>query len=166
MPASRQFQFTAARRRLPCSTPIIFAFNIVSIHSRPKAAAIRCVQEVRNLIVSIHSRPKAAAPAPLPGTTRFLRFNSQPPEGGCPVAANGRKSGSGFNSQPPEGGCPPNYSARFSTNSFQFTAARRRLLSASKPAKNQSNTTTFSLTCSDSRECGKYSAHFSRHTSL
>ena len=49
---------------------------------------------------------------------------------------------------------------------FQFTAARRRLLSAPKSAKNQSNTTTLSLTCSGSREYSKYSARFLRHTSL
>ena len=43
---------------------------------------------------------------------------------------------------------------------FQLTAARRRLLSTSKSAKNQLITNILSLTYSDVREFGKYSARF------
>ena len=78
------FQHTAARRRLPiCSgvQPMSFSFNtqppeggcnilitdftgdIVSTHSRPKAAATPTRFLSRSEFVSTHSRPKAAAPA-------------------------------------------------------------------------------------------------------
>lgn len=43
---------------------------------------------------------------------------------------------------------------------FQLTAARRRLLSASKSAKDQLITNSLSLTHSDVKEFGKYSARF------
>ena len=43
---------------------------------------------------------------------------------------------------------------------FQLTAAQRRLLSASKSAKNQLITNILSLTHSDVKEFGKYSARF------
>ena len=122
------FQLTAARRRLRqailqqphndacfnsqppeggCETTVSIArADIVSTHSRPKAAA-RIAETVRRYgMVSTHSRPKAAAYGleaqhftvnefQLTAARRRLpaaynhaeylkqRFNSQPPEGGC-----------------------------------------------------------------------------------
>ena len=79
--------------------------NVVSIHSRPKAAALFSLSPNHLYNVSIHSRPKAAARAGFRPVC-FTSFNSQPPEGGC--GQDGGKDGK--------------------DNAFQFTAARRRLL--------------------------------------
>ena len=57
----RQFQHTAARRRLQLASFKEAIFLQVSTHSRPKAAAT-FVQRVNiGIEVSTHSRPKAAA---------------------------------------------------------------------------------------------------------
>ena len=65
-----------------------------------------------------------------------------------------------FNSQPPEGGCNDVMVFILIIDRFQLTAARRRLLSTSKSAKNQLITNSLSLTHSDVREFGKYSVRF------
>ena len=57
-----EFQHTAARRRLPNVRGNIGKMGKVSTHSRPKAAARRCVKLWAKSEVSTHSRPKAAAP--------------------------------------------------------------------------------------------------------
>ena len=57
-----QFQHTAARRRLPYKPKTVIVPDVVSTHSRPKAAALDVVNVISNLLgVSTHSRPKAAA---------------------------------------------------------------------------------------------------------
>ena len=101
----RQFQHTAARRRLDVREVLLRDFDLVSTHSRPKAAGIDgpVVDIVRR--GSTHSRPKAAGQPLSCFRPVFCCFNTQPPEGGwSPSSAN--------------------------TNSplvFQHTAARRRL---------------------------------------
>ena len=56
------FQHTAARRRLPYKPKTVIVPDVVSTHSRPKAAALDVVNVISNLLgVSTHSRPKAAA---------------------------------------------------------------------------------------------------------
>ena len=55
------------------------------------------------------------------------RFNTQPPEGGWEFYPQARISILGFNTQPPEGGWARMYLPSSVLNSFQHTAARRRL---------------------------------------
>ena len=80
--------------------------DIVSTHSRPKAAEGRNKMPAEIAVVSTHSRPKAAAPKklhcddlrkvlfqhtaarrrlgrPAPSAAKQNCFNTQPPEGGC-----------------------------------------------------------------------------------
>ena len=122
----RSFQHTAARRRLDSGAQSCALLNIVSTHSRPKAAGGLNGRPFRFFGVSTHTRPKAAG---FPFSTTCLPltgFNTQPPEGGwlCPLpffhlfglfqhtAARRRLEPSGkssavnqgFNTQPPEGG--------------------------------------------------------------
>ena len=105
--ANLRFQHTAARRRLACFPPPCQRFeefqhtaarldsgaqscallNIVSTHSRPKAAGGLNGRPFRFFGVSTHSRPKAAG---FPFSTTCLPltgFNTQPPEGGWSQAA-------------------------------------------------------------------------------
>ena len=56
----QRFQHTAARRRLAHETCIGKFNNIVSTHSRPKAAGSGVWYASKAVIVSTHSRPKAA----------------------------------------------------------------------------------------------------------
>ena len=147
----RSFQLTAARRRLGNiqrdiynralgfnSQPpeggwdikeISVTFNVVSTHSRPKAAGMVMRVTKIDFGVSTHSRPKAAGTPPRCSATFPKRFNSQPPEGGWTTPLRLNDSIERFNSQPPEGG----WLARFLTvglsAAFQLTAARRRLAS-------------------------------------
>ena len=122
----RQFQHTAARRRL----------------------AIQAMGGGYLSLVSTHSRPKAAAVPACKGKGSYLSFNTQPPEGGCFALCCSLKRKRGFNTQPPEGGCRQVFKnlrrSAVSTHSrpkaagllfvqslnftlFQHTAARRRL---------------------------------------
>ena len=122
------FQFTAARRRLPAKYQRWKSKNMVSIHSRPKAAASgdRCSAWPSG--VSIHSRPKAAArvaPAKHRGTGQ-VSIHSRPKAAARSCADHPPRRCS-FNSQPPEGGCAVVSSAFTRLRKFQFTAARRRL---------------------------------------
>ena len=57
-----QFQHTAARRRLFLLSGYVDVENVVSTHSRPKAAADGGVLVLCTIRVSTHSRPKAAEP--------------------------------------------------------------------------------------------------------
>ena len=103
--AWRMFQHTAARRRLRLTwslRPDREKFQHTAARRRLRRARRRAW---RNRHVSTHSRPKAAARAPVTWSLRPESFNTQPPEGGCP---------------PPDG--TPGV-----IESFQHTAARRRL---------------------------------------
>ena len=96
------FQHTAARRRLDANDAKVI-INIVSTHSRPKAAVCVVRLWLGSSTVSTHSRPKAAEAAAFGGgwSTQFQHtaarrrlkkaltaarwiacFNTQPPEGG------------------------------------------------------------------------------------
>ena len=55
-----EFQHTAARRRLVAFLPLTSLPEIVSTHSRPKAAGGRANSNSGFILVSTHSRPKAA----------------------------------------------------------------------------------------------------------
>ena len=81
--AATRFQHTAARRRLPA----------------------RVTKDLLHELVSTHSRPKAAASAKPANMSSSLGFNTQPPEGGCLPDRPCPRSLWGFNTQPPEGGC-------------------------------------------------------------
>ena len=54
----------------------------VSTHSRPKAAGYGTYSENPMFAVSTHSRPKAAGRPYRQAVIAHSRFNSQPPEGG------------------------------------------------------------------------------------
>ena len=56
------FQLTAARRRLGGVSRFTFLIEIVSTHSRPKAAGSWQDDLSKGFAVSTHSRPKAAGP--------------------------------------------------------------------------------------------------------
>ena len=100
-----EFQHTAARRRLAGAALVKVNQDIVSTHSRPKAAGC-CITMTgvkllrfqhtaarRRLgfslplislcqLVSTHSRPKAAGFTVTQPLTKIVSFNTQPPEGG------------------------------------------------------------------------------------
>ena len=127
LPRAGRFQHTAARRRLPAGRAVPGA-----------AVGFQHTAARRRL------RPTNTTPKPTPG------FNTQPPEGGCARRPGQRRPRAGFNTQPPEGGClrerldtawgwsfntqPPEGGCNgwrpypSTIQSFQHTAARRRLL--------------------------------------
>ena len=77
--------------------------------------------------VSTHSRPKAAG-SELPDVPDSpFGFNTQPPEGGWPATWRTSPKAKSFNTQPPEGGWTPKILDSCAAQSFQHTAARRRL---------------------------------------
>ena len=146
------FQLTAARRRLAgLIMPLYVRF--VSTHSRPKAAGTPGTTPTSPAPVSTHSRPKAAGYFVWASVEGKACFNSQPPEGGWLKSSPTAKPKSCFNSQPPEGGWQIMGVKRFNgqivsthsrpkaagrggaensrAESFQLTAARRRLDSRS-----------------------------------
>ena len=76
------FQHTAARRRLGLVGCSVRGRDVVSTHSRPKAAGGYKLLTGLGQKVSTHSRPKAAGSV-LGWCVSDLRgFNTQPPEGG------------------------------------------------------------------------------------
>ena len=56
--------------------------QMVSTHSRPKAAGLSDIAKGAMVEVSTHSRPKAAGAVAHRMHNVLRRFNSQPPEGG------------------------------------------------------------------------------------
>ena len=102
----KEFQLTAARRRLPITPVSMVVGTAVSTHSRPKAAACIGVYLPCNVLVSTHSRPKAAASVAADAYRVSLRFQLTAARRRLPSAA----------------------SAPWPLWAFQLTAARRRLL--------------------------------------
>ena len=120
------FQLTAARRRLADIPVHDSNAQVVSTHSRPKAAGLCCWYSLKRLFCFNSQPPEGgweefyknkpqnlkfqltAARRRLEKrigrTTGFVGFNSQPPEGGWQVAQRRGSAGRRFNSQPPEGG--------------------------------------------------------------
>ena len=85
------FQHTAARRRLAAANDAKVIINIVSTHSRPKAAGVQAGFYGQCRYVSTHSRPKAAG--------RHLAHTCQQNEVSThsrPKAAGGRLKYGGF----------------------------------------------------------------------
>ena len=81
------FQHTAARRRL-----LIFLLWLHTVTLFQHTAARRRLHELPQAariaqVVSTHSRPKAAAPNCLRRDNQSSGFNTQPPEGGCNYTA-------------------------------------------------------------------------------
>ena len=71
----KEFQHTAARRRLLVTAGVYGDISSVSTHSRPKAAASDSVMFATCCCwVSTHSRPKAAASVLLNATVSFSAF--------------------------------------------------------------------------------------------
>ena len=126
------FQHTAARRRLPKDGIFTATFEVVSTHSRPKAAAnvksitIRkwpgfntqppeggclCFHRLQvSTLLFQHTAARRRLPKRNSGADDGTRcFNTQPPEGGCRLHKPLICLSCRFNTQPPEGGCvlPP-----------------------------------------------------------
>ena len=79
----KRFQHTAARRRLQKSLKLQKPPHSVSTHSRAEAAAIKDVQDVKEVLVSTHSRAEAAASTSRKPYHIKRSFNTQPRGGGC-----------------------------------------------------------------------------------
>ena len=79
--------------------------QLVSTHSRPKAAVLLYAPVHLAKMVSTHSRPKAAGRHRRDSAHMRDRFNTQPPEGGCLELFQIFHFLRSFNTQPPEGGC-------------------------------------------------------------
>ena len=144
------FQHTAARRRLPVKSSIIFLNLSVSTHSRAEAAAAYFLIALAAISVSTHSRAEAAAIKQVGFLDLLKSFNTQPRGGGCdpvPVKSNGvfvsthsraeaaacitasvAAVSASFNTQPRGGGCSQLFTLYCLVTQFQHTAARRRLL--------------------------------------
>ena len=145
-PLPNLFQYTAARRRLLLAVSTrsaLFCFNT----QPPEGGCNRRYCRLDKKLVSIHSRPKAAAPTfagprpPRPFQYTAARRRLAVSESYAHLvmmfqytAARRRLmnklqtffSFKGFNTQPPEGGCWNSY-LRELFYMFQYTAARRRL---------------------------------------
>ncbi len=99
----------------------------VSTHSRPKAAGATDRLKAQYAQVSTHSRPKAAGRTGAGRHPAQRGFNTQPPEGGwaaTPAACGCHQAVSTHSRPKAAGGLRP---AATPANSFQHTAARRRL---------------------------------------
>ena len=122
----RLFQHTAARRRLEENTITFGVFQLVSTHSRPKAAGQSTSITQPFYKVSTHSRPKAAGADTVDIYGHLRGFNTQPPEGGWNNADNGFfRIFVSTHSRPKAAGAV--LAALTSSSTFQHTAARRRL---------------------------------------
>ena len=102
-------------------------FMNVSTHSRPKAAgqpscAATNPSPVFQLTAARRRLDLSACQAQI-----HQRFNSQPPEGGWASGSRCPALYSSFNSQPPEGGWYFTIIGIIRPQTFQLTAARRRL---------------------------------------
>ena len=100
----REFQHTAARRRLGEYGATYGQEDLVSTHSRPKAAGCSCKGRRAGFVVSTHSRPKAAGlRQKLTKKERDVSTHSRPKAAGCRLRQSLEVLGC-FNTQPPEGG--------------------------------------------------------------
>ena len=100
----KQFQHTAARRRLGASKSSIVIHNIVSTHSRPKAAGKENFDALLNLASFNTQPPEGGWKRPQQKNQAKKGFNTQPPEGGWFRRSKLHRLSSSFNTQPPEGG--------------------------------------------------------------
>ena len=120
------FQHTAARRRLGDTAIIIPFKHLVSTHSRPKAAGVRCRPFQGRDTVSTHSRPKAAG-----GCCSKWKYSADVSTHSRPKAAGRlrceryRYRRVSTHSRPKAAGQQSAWT--LSTHTFQHTAARRRL---------------------------------------
>ena len=176
-----RFQLTAARRRLRVIPSEVKMQVNVSTHSRSKAAAWGFAGRKQRVDVSTHSRSKAAASSKEVNDNLFA-VSTHSRSKAAAKARNFHKAGLWFQLTAARRRLQEKskLSSALQTfqltaarrrlrksliplalhSLFQLTAARRRLLSASKSAKNQLITNILSLTHSDVKEFGKYSARF------
>ena len=123
---AKEFQHTAARRRLGVYSYTIGTWPLVSTHSRPKAAGSSAITVLSCKKCFNTQPPEGGWKFAVSGVSANDCFNTQPPEGGWIVHTVTNASNSGFNTQPPEGGWAVNADG-FRAVVFQHTAARRRL---------------------------------------
>ena len=100
----RQFQLTAARRRLGHNLTHVHFAHVVSTHSRPKAAGSLMIPRAFSSFGFNSQPPEGGWVLPTSYPTATKGFNSQPPEGGWAGATMYASTPANFNSQPPEGG--------------------------------------------------------------
>ena len=121
------FQHTAARRRLVSAAVLAGCTDVVSTHSRPKAAGSYIAPFHAELFVSTHSRPKAAGHLLNKGLPHTLVSTHSRPKAAGTNDSNSWWNFSCFNTQPPEGGWSSLETMLCQLFEFQHTAARRRL---------------------------------------
>ena len=121
-----KFQHTAARRRLAMA--LEFKSRQPCFNTQPPEGGWmpRCPTKIVNM-VSTHSRPKAAGSISHISYQIQSCFNTQPPEGGWTFNTVNTFFSLSFNTQPPEGGWPCHRCWQTQGGRFQHTAARRRL---------------------------------------
>ena len=108
-----------------CGSSIII--QLVSTHSRPKAAGALYSGSLCARYVSTHSRPKAAGAKTKPRASGSTVSTHSRPKAAGSSDVMALSDCSGFNTQPPEGGWICLCERTRITLRFQHTAARRRL---------------------------------------
>ena len=90
-----------------CNRFVFFKITNCCFNTQPPEGGclVMVTQDNNYNLVSTHSRPKAAALLRLRPSESLSSFNTQPPEGGCIATKQPYKLVTGFNTQPPEGGC-------------------------------------------------------------
>ena len=129
------FQHTAARRRLDDTQHVQQVSELVSTHSRPKAAGPHFAKPRSSVSVSTHSRPKAAGLIGLLGLAGIPVSTHSRPKAAGKFKKHACGRWAGFNTQPPEGGWEETAMITSDLLRFQHTAARRRLAPHKQTAK-------------------------------
>ena len=124
---TREFQHTAARRRLgPNEMPFTF-FGKVSTHSRPKAAGWDAGRKIYTSMVSTHSRPKAAGGHCRLRSREIMFQHTAARRRLAPDWQRQFYDVEFQHTAPPEGGWRRYGGTQYAQEEFQHTAARRRL---------------------------------------
>ena len=122
------FQLTAARRRLVNPGHLSAQPSFISTHSRAKAAGSG-IDKLMAQVIHFNSQPREGGwGVGNPVVAMPTDFNSQPREGGWRIGASGAIKRAYFNSQPREGGWSNLRPRCVRFDTFQLTAARRRLV--------------------------------------
>ena len=121
------FQHTAARRRLVYLSRFFSNHQIVSTHSRPKAAGTSWLRSKNRRLVSTHSRPKAAGVVNGFAFGLFGKFQHTAARRRLEVAFEKVGSQAVFQHTAARRRLGPNRQSHCDDVEFQHTAARRRL---------------------------------------
>ena len=121
------FQLTAARRRLAKLLTQLH-LEVSRFNSQPPEGGWKSASCFKFKMYCFNSQPPEGGWKLVARVQNSRRgFNSQPPEGGWRFSDHIDNPLICFNSQPPEGGWDWCHSNQICHNTFQLTAARRRL---------------------------------------